>query len=260
MIIRRRTLVSAAVLGANPWLLAQAQAPAATRSYAVMSLVADKMSVVIRQPQVGSAIDQNRRESVPIAAANIDDSALVAAHEVLKGLEPGAAVHLLKVSEASLYEAQGSLLDGTRFTPPADMADALAQTKATHLLLLTKWRADAQLQAYRQRVGSGKLEGIGYYVDGNLRMRRMDTNEVGFGFLAPYVYAKLSLVDLRQAKVVGDERIEASTTLSAAHATEGVNPWDAVPNAKKIAALRQMVVDAMRDTIPVVLASRPAGG
>lgn len=257
---RRRTLVAAAALAILPCAHAQAPAPAATRSYAVISLVADQMGVVIYQPQVGSSIDQNRREAFPIGAANIDESALVAAHEALKRAEPAATVHLLKVSEASLYDAQRSMLDGTRFVPPDDVAQALAQTKATHLLLFTKWRGDARLQAERQRLGSGKLEGIGYFIDPSLRMIRTDTGEVGTGYLAPYVYARLSLIDLGRAAVVAQETVQETTTLSAARAKDGVSPWNALSNAEKISTLRRMVAESMGKAITAVLAPRGAGG
>src|SRR5207253_2091864 len=126
---------------------------------------------------------------------------------------------------------------------------------ATHLILITKHRGDALLRLATSYVGSGKIEGVGFYLDAGLVTRRSDTHARGNGFLAPFAYIKVTLVDAKTMAVIREQTVEESTTLSTARAEGSLNPADVLTPAQKTAALQGMIRRAIARAVPSVLAS-----
>jgi hypothetical protein len=251
---RRRLLATPLVL--LPALLhAQTGGDAPRRRYAVISLVGDRMYVVVYQTQTGTILDANRRESVSLGNSYFDDAALLAAQAAVGKAEPGAAVALMRARSASLYETQDKLIEGSKLVVPEELAGALQETRATHLILFTKYRTEARLRELHGTTGAGKLEGLGYYVDPVLRMQRSDTGERGIGFLAPYVYIKAALFDLTSLKLLNEMAITASTTLSAARNKQGTDPWTTLSSAEKFEHLRSMLTREIERVVPALVAA-----
>ena len=128
-----------------------------------------------------------------------------------------------EVQALSYPGAHGSAawFEGKKFTPTADLAAALAQTSATHLLLIQAQRSPSMLKARNASLGSGYLEGLGFYIDRELKMRRSDNGQVGVGFLAPYAYIKLQLINLASGETEREQVMTASGTISAAKNPRG---------------------------------------
>jgi len=112
----------------------------------------------------------------------------------------------------------------------------LTQAKATHLVLFTKYRHEARFPLGNYQVGNGMIEGAGLYVDQTKWTRVAGTNERAPGFLSPYVYFQVSLVDLASSTVLANETLLGATTRSAARGESG-GPWDAMTDEQKVKAL-----------------------
>ena len=252
--MKRRRLLATPLLLLPALLHAQANGDAPRRRYAVISLVGDKMYVVVYQTQTGTTLDANRRESVSLGDSYFDAAALLAAEAAVGKAEPGAAVALLRARSASLYEMQDKLIEGSKLVVPDELADALQESRATHLILFTKYRTEARLRELHGTTGAGKLEGLGYYVDPVLHMRRSDTGEHGIGFLAPYVYIKAALIDLASLKLLDEVAITASTTLSAARNKHGTDPWTTLSSTEKLEHLRSMLTREIERVVPALVA------
>ena len=225
---------------------------AGPRRFAVLSLIGDTMNVVTYQPAVAGNTDRNRREAHSIPGGVFDRAALLAADAALRQQDPHAAVILLTGSPALYAEAE-RLADGARLALPADLDAALKAQAATHLLLIRKHRANARLQAEGTLLGSGKLEGVGFYIDREKVMTRSDTGQRGEGFLGPYVYIKLALVDLAAGTLLREVPVTGSTTVAAARSTDG-DPWTALPDAQKVNALRGLIAREVGQAVPKLLA------
>jgi hypothetical protein len=104
-------------------------------------------------------------------------------------------------------------------------------------------------------VGSGYLEGVGYYVDRQQRTRRLDTLDEGTGFLAAFVYVQLSLIDLKTRSVVQQRSISASTVLSAAQNKAGFEPWEVLGPEEKVEKLNTTITRELQRTVAEVLRS-----
>ncbi|MEQ1517774.1 MAG: hypothetical protein ABL931_14930, partial [Usitatibacteraceae bacterium] len=103
-----------------------------------------------------------------------------------------------------------SILDAIR--------SALAKEKADYLILITKHRDAAQFAFTNAIDGAGLLEGLGFYLDGATRTYTGDTREAGRGYIAPFCYAKVTLVDVKTSKVIKKQFIKASMAISSGRA------------------------------------------
>jgi hypothetical protein len=220
---------------------AEAQEASARPRYAVMSLLADAMNVVTYQAATGSHMNKNTREVLPLEGAGFDSLVLLAVKSELdKSPMPASAVLMRMAEPAQLTTHDAWVKQGQLHLPEA-LADAAAHSGASHLLILLPQRSEALLNGRAQALGSGTIEGLGFYVDRQRPMRRADTGETSIGFLAPFLHARLILVEVATGRVLGEQRINASRTLSTARNTESFNPWDALTSAQKIETLRAML-------------------
>lgn len=226
-------------------------------TYAFLSLIGDKLEIVIAQPQIGSRIDKNRREPPLIIQDPIfDNAAATAAGEAVRKVIPRAELAILNSRSPVLFEKQRDLFEeknGVIAIPDA-IRTALQNEKATYLILITKHRDEAQFQFTNTSEGTGTLEGLGFYLDGATGTRRGDTGESGRGYIAPYVYAKVSLVDVQTSKVIKKQTIKASMAISSARARENLaDPWAALTSAEKVSAINRLIQREIARVIPQLL-------
>lgn len=224
------------------------------RVYSVMSLVGDQINVVNYQPVTGSSLDRNVHNSIPVKDRVFDKEVLLAIDTALSRHDAGARVRLLVSSAPALFEQQDRFFEGNRIELPKEIESVARTDGATHLILVTKYRSDAKLQMANGKVGSGKLEGLGFYVDREMATLQADTGERGWGFLAPFVYIKVSLIDLKTSTVVREQPVTATTTLSTAQVKAGSDPWDALSPAEKVRILQQMIKTELADAVPKLIA------
>jgi hypothetical protein len=218
-----RNLLVAALLAAAPLGALAVEA----RKYAALSLLGDRLLIVTHEMATGSRRDTNQRQFVELQDASLDRAATGAIADALRAAR--ATMDAVDVSALSIRDAQ--LFDlGQDALDDGDAGDALiaalraklGRVDATHLVLATKYRHASMLRLAAGHVGSGRLEGLGFYIDTTFKTRRSDTGERGTGFLAPFAYFRLSLVDLATWKVVREERVLGSSVQSAARA--GLTP------------------------------------
>jgi hypothetical protein len=225
------------------------------RSYAVLSLMADKITVVTRQAPTGSHLDRNLRQELPMPDDTFDAAAVNAVNEAIKRIEPKATTALYSTRDPKLFALQEKLIDGDL---PSDalaqsLKDLLAQSKATHLVLVTKHRADAAMHLADGSFGDGKLVGAGFYVDPTIELTNTKSGEHSTGLFAPYAYLKLTLIDAASLHAV---RQRATTTSHVfAPGQSAKLPWALLSATQKVDALREVIEHAVDDAVPGLLAT-----
>ena len=234
-----------------------AQGATLPRTYAVMSLVGDALRVVGHEASIGSRLDQNPVEEVKLSADTLDRGALAALQAALQKADPGAKVLPIRVNEPRYYAEQGQWVSPSKATLPAEIVEALRQAQVTHLLLVTRWRAQANLRVVEGGLGTAKLEGLGYYIDRVTPMRHASTGERSVGYLAPYVHVQLSLVDLAGAQALRAQRIATGDVLIAAGRQVGGDPWDILDSKAKVTALGDLLNEHLGAALPALLKSSP---
>jgi hypothetical protein len=225
-----------------------AHAAEGARKFAALSVLGDSIQVVVYEGKTGSHLDRNQRDAMPVGDL-LDRTALLAVDAGLKKADPARAVSLLLLPVQKTAAGREGLLDGTRFVPTEAVTAALKQAAATHLLLVSKHRAPASLQADSVSFGNGQLEGVGFYIDTALKVRSGKDESSSAGFLAPYAYIKVSLVDVASGQVLQQQTIRAS----AAYANDkgaGGDPWDALSSDRKAEVLRTLIRDEVVRVVP----------
>ncbi|MEO7743066.1 MAG: hypothetical protein ABIR98_09030 [Usitatibacter sp.] len=223
------------------------------RMYAVLSLVGDQLLISQRGVSTGSRLDRNTREFVRLAGPAFDHEALFAIEDAIKRSGKGVEVVLLGTNDPALFEAQRRVLDeeGSTQTLLSAVQAVAASASATHLILLSKYRGDARLRVADGHVGAGTLEGLGFYLDHTSRMRSAHTGEQSQGFIAPFAYMRLSLVELPGGKLLREENVTASTTVASQKSDA---TWQILTAEQKARILRGLIRREIDRVIPLLLA------
>lgn len=225
------------------------------KKVAITSLIGDVITVDIYRKRVGTMIDSNQQEKLPVPTPEFDEVALKTASAAVTNALPSVSLAALTVAAAgSDLDPAQFLVDG-RIAASHRLAAALRDAGFTHLLVITKHRGAARLKFASSSVGSGYLQGIGFYIDNSLNTIRLDTQEKSRGMIAPYVYIKLALVDLASLQQVREQVIMDSTTRSAAGHKEALDAWSAVTAEEKVSLLQELIRENVSAATPLLFKS-----
>jgi len=225
------------------------------RSFAVVSLIGDSITVVAAQRQIGSLVDQNARKTFDLPPAVIDNVALLAADDAIRATEPGASTVLLSIASKSLRDRQSNLIEAGHLVEAEELSAPLKKSGATDLVLMTKHRADTQLETVDKddSVGHGTLYGLGFYLDRTSIMRTTESEDRASGYLAPYAYFNIYLVDLATSKELGERTIVANTMYPNFENNTSADPWDILSLEAKFKALDELVKSQIMTELPILL-------
>jgi hypothetical protein len=218
---------------------------AQSRHWAALSLVGDKIEIIGARPEIGSHISQNRRRWADDADSTLDRYVLQAVDRALRTQDRGATLSMLTLPGSPLYERPERAFEGRQLALPGKAVDALIAARASHLLLITKVRGEAKVPLYDTTVGVGSVSGIGFYIDPDLRLiMRSDGATAGHaadGVLAPFVYVKVSLIDVQSGEVVREELVREMRSYATASNPKASNTWDVLSAEEKVDVLRKMI-------------------
>jgi hypothetical protein len=225
------------------FLLAAAVARAEPR-YAVLSLLSDNFTIITRDMATGSNLDRNRRVTVAVPGNVLDKTMVLAMDDALRAAGVKSPAVLLFTSDPAIFARQHQLLDDSAGT--AALLDAvrpvLKGVDANYLVLASKYRRDARIQVEDGYVGSGPIEGLGFYIDREYQPRRVGVISIAPGYLAVFTYFRLSLIDLASGRVVREVPVFASRTrLGTEDRSESGHPWDSMSPQEKVDALSQLL-------------------
>ncbi|HYC35883.1 MAG TPA: hypothetical protein VEC19_05635 [Usitatibacter sp.] len=249
-----RHLIAILALAAAP-LVALAQAP----KYAVLSLVGDKLLIVEREMTTGSRLDKNERTVVDLPDNSIDRAITLAIDDALRRANPGTQPILLASQRADLYAASYNAMDRADGVARVYQAvkPIVGKTGATHLVLVTKHRGRAMLRLRDGHVGTGFLEGVGFYVDHGTMSRGVDTNDAESGFIGPFAYMNISLIELSSGRIVSQQHVVGSNAQSPNPRERNVgNAWQRLSDDEKVKRLTEVIREEAARAVPMVVAAR----
>src|SRR5207248_9096195 len=129
---------------------------------------------------------QNRYEVVKLVEPQLDDFAVSVADAVVAKTQPTASVVTLRANDPNLYALRDSWLDaeavGVRELL-AIIGSGIPPVPESHLLLITTSSDQPNMKTTSSSRGSGKVAGLGFYLDTGTRLRRSDTLESSMGYL-----------------------------------------------------------------------------
>lgn len=224
------------------------------RKYAVLSLIGDEMLLVGAEAQTGGRLDRNPRRYLELSDPFADKAVLLAANETMKEIT-GTEPVLLFGRDRRLYAAQARLLDSGSSMDKllADIRPLLANTGATHLVLVTKDRREARLRLHNTTVGHGMLQGIGYYLDREMELQMADTGASAVGFVAAFAYFTVSLIRLDTGQIIAEQRVNASLPYTTPTSISAEDIWGGMPAAERVRMLRDLAGREAKAAIPKLL-------
>ena len=243
----------AGLLAPSAGLAADAAAPV----YAVMSLVGDNISTEVFTRVIASRTEGNLKKMLPIESAVFDQAAVQAANGVVKRQKPGVKTVLMVSADKELHLQQNGMFE----TVEANKANReylqnlLKNRGASRLILITKYKYDAEFQVANEHIGSGKIEGLGFYIDNETKLLNNSNFVSANGYVAAYAYAKVRLIDAATLNVLKEVVVKRSDVNANYNApTADAMPWDALTSAQKITWLQDVLGGAMDEAIPKLLA------
>lgn len=225
-------------------------------TFALLSLVGDKFYVVFRREESGSHLDSNSRREFALDTALLDDIALTAAEEVVKRVKPVSPVLRFSIRDPRLFALQDKLLVDS--AESHGMREALAKllraNGAARLVLITKWRDDAQFRLVDRTTGTGKINGLGFYVDSSIRLKTQETGEGTEGFLGPYAYLSVAVLDAASMTPIRSVQARESDMTLPLNASRALTAWDALSAEGKVEALERVLRRAVGSATAAALA------
>lgn len=237
-----------------------ADAPAAAapaRTYAIVSLIGDQFTIVSRRVDVGTRLDPNERTNLPVPDAVFDRIAAGAVEKALLDRKADTPVLRALIRDPRLFALQDKLFTESAESHDMRIAlhDLLAKSGATDLILVTKQRGEPRFKVTDGLIsGTGVISGIGFYIDNRSQMENTEQRMGGEGFLAPYAYLSVALIDMGSMKVV-KSKLGLETTMALPQEKQpGGHPWDAMTSKEKVEALEYVIRQAVATGMAGLLA------
>lgn len=223
---------------------------------AFLSLAGDSITTQFFVRSTGSKMDASRKMVMPIDNPAFDVEAIQAANSAFKKLRPGVKTTLLVTADKGLFQAQNDLFDAADANKDnrTYLSSLLSNRAVTQLVLITKNRSYAEFRVENGLVGSGRLEGLGFYMDNETRLMHSRSLSIGSGFVATFVYLKVRLIDAQTLDVLKEVNVKESD-LNVNYPVTAVHQvaWDATTSEQKIKRLNEVIAGAMGDAIPQLL-------
>ena len=212
--------------------------------YAILSLVGNRLDIVVPQAAVGGKGDSKRIAPVPIADPLFDNAIVRAAGDTVQRNLPNAEVVELNTRSQSLFDTQQDLFqekDAFMSLPDA-ISNVVRNQKASHLVLISKYR-DAPTFTLTNFPDRGvTLEGLGFYLEGFRRAGDADGQTPPPIRASLYAYLTVYLIDASTFLVLKKQTISASATLTLPDTTlPAAKAWEAIPAQTKVRAMDQLI-------------------
>lgn len=206
--------------------------------FAALSLLGDSVQLLSLSPARGDTVQSGEWTATPSGA--LDNAVLQALDTVVKGSGKAREVKLYTSSTRSLFGDPANLFVNGRLSLPGKLGDAVRQSGAAHLLLVTRSRQEPALAATLPQRILAALEGPGFVLDQRPSGQIGFDGQGGLPVFAPYVSIRVALVDLSDLKLKREQSIAVAGRLPVA-AADAANPWAATSAEQRVKALEALI-------------------
>lgn len=222
---------------------------AVNERWAVMSVLGDGLEMVVASSPSASRIDRGGSQTQNIPGSGFDRAALLGARDALLKTKPASALAVFRPSVAFTATEQREIVsllsEGTRIPW---LMELLQKDKVQRLFLITRDRGDALLRTQRgDSLGERPVDGVGFYVDWHSEIRA--DGQLQQGFLAPFVYLRVTQFDVTRAAVLRSDRVREAVSYGRTSDAPDRDPWNMMSNVQKVERLREMVQRSVEATI-----------
>lgn len=205
---------------------------------AVLSLLGDSVQLLSLSPARGDTVQSGEWTATP--AGGLDNAVLQALDAALKSSGKGREVKLYTSSTRSLFGDPANLFANGRLALPGKLGDAVRQSGAAHLLLVTRSRQEPALAASLPQRILTSIEGPGFVLDQRPSAQIGFDGRGGLPVFAPFVSIRVALIDLSDLTLRREQSLAVATRLPVA-AADAANPWAATTPEQRVKALEALI-------------------
>lgn len=205
---------------------------------AALSLLGDSVQLISLNPARGDTVQPGEWTASP--AGRLDDAVLQTLNTVVKASGKNREIKLYTSTTRSLFGDPAALFVNGRLSLPGKLGDAVRQSGAAHLLLVTRSRQEPTLApALPARILTA-LEGPGFVLDQRPSAQIGFDGQGGLPVFAPFVSIRVALVDLSDLKLKREQSIAVASRLPV-NAADAANPWAATTPEQRVQALEALI-------------------
>ena len=212
--------------------------PRDPNKFAALSLLGDSVQLISLTPARGDTVQTGEWTATP--AAGLDNAVLQALNEAVKAVDGKREVKLYTSSTRSLFGDPAHLFVDGKLSLPGKLGEAVRQSGAAKLLLVTRSRQEPALAAALPARILTTLEGPGFVLDQRPSAQIGFDGQAGLPVFAPYVSIRVALVDLSDLKLRREQSIAVAARLPVAREA-AANPWAATPAEQRVKALEALI-------------------
>lgn len=249
---RRQSLLAAAACCVAPaWVRAQ-DAATPLRAVGMFSLLGESLDVSTAEEPSASRMDRTTRQTLRVNGIGFDRVVATEVRQHFTRHLPTVHLRLFGAgTELALADQQRLAEQAQRGMLPGFMVDAAQQHQLTHLLIVTRDRAEGAAETARaDTLGRVMLEGVGFHIDTSYKVENVDTKDIVHGALVPHAILRLTLFDVERALVARAELAQRQWLVAPRRDRLADGAWGQLTQEEKVRALRDAVGDAMRQSLP----------
>lgn len=206
--------------------------------FAALSLLGDSVQLISLSPARGDTVQTGEWTATP--AGGLDNAVLQALDKTVKASGKDGEVKLYTSSTRSLFGDPANLFVNGRLSLPGKLGEAVRQSGAGQLLLITRSRQEPALAAALPQRILASLEGPGFVLDQRPSAQIGFDGQGGLPVFAPYVSIRVALVDLSDLKLKREQSLAVASRLPVA-AADAANPWAATTPEQRVKALEALI-------------------
>lgn len=203
-----------------------------------LSLLGDSVQLIGLSPSRGDTVQPGEWTATP--AGGLDNAVLQALDNAIKAAGKGREIKLYTSTTRSLFGDPAALFVNGRLNLPGKLGDAVRQSGAAYLLLVTRSRQEPALASALPARILASLEGPGFVLDQRPSGQIGFDGQGGLPVFAPFVSLRVALIDLSDLKLKREQSIAVASRLPVAAADAG-NPWGATTAEQRVNALAALI-------------------
>jgi hypothetical protein len=221
-----------------PAPVAEDKTPRDPNKFAALSILGDSVQLISLSPARGDTVQSGEWTSSP--AGGLDNAVLQALNEAVKATNDKREVKLYTSTTRSLFGDPANLFVDGRLSLPGKLGDAVRQSGAAHLLLVTRSRQEPALAAALPARILATLEGPGFVLDQRPGAQIGFDGQPALPVLAPYVSLRVALVDLSDLRLRRERSLAVASRLPVTRES-AANPWVATTPEQRVKALEALI-------------------
>jgi hypothetical protein len=206
--------------------------------FAALSLLGDNVQLLNLTPARGDTVQSGDWTATP--PGGLDNAVLQALHEAVKAVDDKREVKLYTSATRSLFGDPAKLFVDGRLSLPGKLGDAVRQSGAAKLLLVTRSRQEPALAAALPGRLLTTIEGPGFVLDQRPSGQIGFDGQAGLPVLAPYVSIRVSVIDLGDMRLLREQSLAASSRMPVTREA-AANPWAATTAEQRVKALEALI-------------------